>query len=330
MTKRGLFGKVCPRGKRRLFLLGLILGIAVFAILRLRNDPSTLPDYDPLACVPSPLPSELRVAVFGDTQPQWDNEKRELRWHPMAQVIRQQLIDRSPHLVLHTGDLLDVYDACRSGHKDAVPCMWRQFCDFYAPLMKQAAFLPCKGNHDYPGDSYERVFRVPAASGDRRYWSLTVGDCRFIALDSNYPQQLIAGGVQYQWLEQSLQTAKTAHVFVFFHHPLFTVGPSDSRELRESLHPLFASHADRIRAVFNGHDHLYYRCKRDGIHYFVTGGGGWYLSDVREEKMAKTPPDDRCGSFHHHLLLTVSPDRITLFCHRFDATCFDEVVLWRR
>jgi hypothetical protein len=38
--------------------------------------------------------------------------------------------------------------------------------------------------------------------------------------------------------------------------------------------------------IFGGHDHLYYRTKRDGIVYVVTGGGGAPLYDPTNKQYA--------------------------------------------
>jgi hypothetical protein len=46
----------------------------------------------------------------------------------------------------------------------------------------------------------------------------------------------------------------------------------------------------RPRAVFCGHDHLYYRTVRDNITYIVTGGGG--APPYRPENRQITLPGD--------------------------------------
>ena len=46
-----------------------------------------------------------------------------------------------------------------------------------------------------------------------------------------------------------------------------------------------------------GHDHLYYRTKRDGITYLITGGGGAPLYDPIHTELA-IPGDVYVKSYH--------------------------------
>ena len=45
-----------------------------------------------------------------------------------------------------------------------------------------------------------------------------------------------------------------------------------------ALEPLFEKY--RLTGAFFGHDHNYQHYLKDGIHYFITGGGGAPLYDV--------------------------------------------------
>jgi len=49
-----------------------------------------------------------------------------------------------------------------------------------------------------------------------------------------------------------------------------------------ALEPLFEKY--KVTAGFFGHDHNYQHYLKDGVHYFITGGGGAPLYDV------DTPP----------------------------------------
>ena len=96
---------------------------------------------------------------------------------------------------------------------------------------------------------------------------------RFIIVDSMGPYE--PGSPQYVWLERELARARqtTVSTFVMFHEGPFSVGPHGSTpEAQQYLHPLFVRY--HPRAVFCGHDHLYYRTTRDGVTYIVSGGGG--------------------------------------------------------
>jgi hypothetical protein len=45
-----------------------------------------------------------------------------------------------------------------------------------------------------------------------------------------------------------------------------------------ALEPLFEKY--KVSAGFFGHDHNYQHYLKDGVHYFITGGGGAPLYDV--------------------------------------------------
>ena len=63
------------------------------------------------------------------------------------------------------------------------------------------------------------------------------------------------------------------HVFVVMHHPPFSISLHGGQaELREAWTPLFERY--EVSAVFSGHDHVYSRAERNGVRYFVSGGGG--------------------------------------------------------
>ena len=51
-----------------------------------------------------------------------------------------------------------------------------------------------------------------------------------------------------------------------------------------ALEPMFEKY--RVSAGFFGHDHNYQHYLKNGVHYFITGGGGAPLYDV------DTPPKD--------------------------------------
>jgi hypothetical protein len=106
---------------------------------------------------------------------------------------------------------------------------------------------------------------------------------------------------------------------VALHHPPFTApghgrligGARRDREpgLEAQLGPLLRRHG--VDAVIAGRDRLYARIRpRDGIRYFVTGGGG-------REPLADYDPRARelaaAGKFHHLLLLRATEERLEYY-----------------
>ena len=197
----------------------------------------------------------------------------------------RQLVDRMAQepadLVLHTGDIVS------AGSDDAA---WKTFLAADAPLLAKP-FHAVAGNHEYAGDptlsSLQRFLPAPTpatvvgehtgvavgASGTLRYYAFHEANALFIALDSNHSNDPL----QAAWLSGTLHAADSdpavRHVFVFFHHPPFSVGDMCGHAVEDGLWlPEFVHH--RVRAVFVGHSHSYQHLERRGVRYFVSGGGG--------------------------------------------------------
>ena len=95
----------------------------------------------------------------------------------------------------------------------------------------------------------------------------------FLVLDSNAYSFALTD--QTVWIEQQLQAARLdpeiKHIFVSMHHPPYSISLHGGQaELREAWTPLFEEYG--VAAVFSGHDHVYSRAEKNGVHYFVSGG----------------------------------------------------------
>ncbi|MCK5815497.1 MAG: metallophosphoesterase [Flavobacteriaceae bacterium] len=116
------------------------------------------------------------------------------------------------------------------------------------------------------------------------FYSFTYKNAKFIALDwikvSKSPERLA-------WLEKELKEAAGKHIFVFKHRPYYTVGHKSYKDVKgESTvaTKLFSKY--NVTAVFSGHDHIYYRTKREGVIYMVSAGAGAQIYDLKREKDA--------------------------------------------
>ena len=95
----------------------------------------------------------------------------------------------------------------------------------------------------------------------------------------------------------------------FSHHPPFSAGPRhhNTRSM-ERLLPLFQRAG--VKVMFSGHEHNFQHSRFEGIHYFVTGGGGRTRSAI----------PDRFDSAHteswstacHFLLVSIDGDRLVV------------------
>jgi len=157
---------------------------------------------------------------------------------------------------------------------------------------------PAVGNHEYltNGDSggstgcdssnagaagYFRYFGAAAGTKGQGYYSYDVGAWHLIALNSNCGQvSCKAGSAQETWLANDLATHPNTCTLAYFHHPLFSAGPTTKTTVLPFWNDLYASHAD---VVLNGHKHNYERLTKlnpsgapatNGIREIVAGTGG--------------------------------------------------------
>jgi len=234
----------------------LLAGLAFFA-------PSAVSTAAPMPKHPllerTRASEKFTFVAYGDT-----------RSDPVAHAkVIAEILRLHPEFVLQSGDLVS---------DGGNPRQWAEFDRITKPLRDaRIPYYPARGNHDR-GPYFPRYVTQPFDSGDKAghlYYAFTRHRSRFIIVDSIGEDNFRPGSQQYVWLQKELaQAQKTAvNTFVMFHEGPYSVGPhGPTLEAQRYLHPLFVKY--RPRAVFCGHDHLYYRTTRDGVTYVVTGGGG--------------------------------------------------------
>jgi hypothetical protein len=204
-------------------------------------------------------------------------------------ALAQQMLERRPDFMLHTGDL--VYsDGARHKYPD-------RFFGPYRKTIARVPFFPCLGNHDIAEDGralpYESVFELPQNGPDGRpadheYW-FDYGSARFAVFDSNISQAEMESKIA-PWLREVFDANAPEWRFISCHHPPYTVGNYTPGDLavRKTLVPIFEEIG--IDAVFCGHDHNYQRLTRlragqpdeDGILFIITGAGGARLYEQKQ------------------------------------------------
>ena len=233
-------------------LLAALIGIAAACAPAVR--PVEIAPVDPPKLTLPAKEDSIRFAVIGDTGTGGIDQHR----------LAKQLIaahSKFPfEFVLMTGDNMYGTESPRDFvNKFEAP--YKQLLDagvkFYASL----------GNHD----DTDQIFYKPFNMDGKRFYTINPKpDLRIFALDSNYmsPEQV-------EWLEKELTSSTSRWKVAFFHHPPYSSGGHHGSDvvLRKALEPLFVKHG--VDVVFAGHEHFYERVKpQQGIHYFVTGGGG--------------------------------------------------------
>jgi hypothetical protein len=249
----------------------------------------------------------LSFLVYGDTR---DNE--------VGSALVTLAHSLAPDLILHTGDIVHLgYDVK----------YWYTFFHDEAPLLADVPLYPAPGNHDLARDPaglmLQRFFALPEHAAQQLYYAFSFGPARFIVLDGNRPD-----ATQTAWLAAQLAEAQSngvAHVFVLLHQPPFSMGQHCGDGIAQAdWVQLFERY--RVRAVFAGHDHAYERLERNGVRYFVSGGGG-----------AELYPEEQCAAFdraarrvyrsvHHLLRVSVSGPSVSIEALPLDGSAPLEVI----
>ena len=249
-------------------------------------------------------PQTLHFCVYGDTRD----------GHAMHRKVLALMLKQQPEFILQTGDLV---------HDGSSRHLWEIYDGITGTARKQVPFYPARGNHDLGGPGYAARVTAPFTSGNKLYYSFDKANCHFICLAVDEVTAYALNSAQYKWLRQDLETTRQthpAHIFVFFHVPPYSIGAHGSDlEVRRQLCPLFTRYG--VDVVFNGHDHNYYRTKRDGVTYIVTGGGGAPLYPVTPSKGAIQ--GDKYESVNNGVVCDVKGASVTLTALRADGTTLD-------
>jgi chitodextrinase len=139
---------------------------------------------------------------------------------------------------------------------------------------------PTIGNHEYTGSSAAGYFDYWNNVPD--YYSYDAGGWHFISLNSNASRIGVdINSAQYAWLAQDLAANANMCTMVYYHHPLFNIGPEGPSTSMSDIWALMAQYG--VSIVLNGHDHDYQRWipldangnpSSTGITEFVAGGAG--------------------------------------------------------
>ena len=153
-----------------------------------------------------------------------------------------------------------------------------------------SAFLgitdPTIGNHEYTGSSAAGYFdywnNIP------NYYSFNAGGWHFVSLNSNTSRIAVdPSSAEYTWLASDLAANAQACTIVYYHQPLFNIGPEGPTTAMSAIWALMAQ--DGVTLVLNGHDHDYQRWvpldgngnpSPTGITEFVAGGAGHGLQTI--------------------------------------------------
>lgn len=248
-----------------------------------------------------------RFVLYGDTRDGHDVHRR------LVALIEKQ----KPDFILQTGDLV---------HRGSEAGLWKIYDEITGEMRAKIPVYPSRGNHDLGGPGYEERVTQPFTSGNKLWYSFDKGDLHFIALAVDESTAYGPDSPQYKWLVEDLAKAQKSkrHRFVFFHVPPYSIGSHGSDlNVRKVLCPLFKQYG--VTAVFNGHDHNYYRTTRDGILYMVSGGGGAPLYPTDPGKGAID--GDKYESVHHIVVVEETGNLLAFTALREDGSTLDRFTL---
>jgi acid phosphatase type 7 len=189
------------------------------------------------------------------------------------------------------------------------------------------AVYPALGNHDLHGDqnvAQANYFeRFPELKGSV-YYSVHCANVLMLVLDSAQDE---VSGPQGDWLKDKLDhiTSGTDFVIIVLHHPPYTSssdhnpgGGHSARPREQALAAILEQRQQTTRArfvVFAGHVHNYEHFERDGVHYFVTGGGAAHSVPIK--RTANDLFQDKDGPVnYHYLLVAVKKGAMTVTMNR--------------
>ena len=215
-------------------------------------------------------PQEFRpftFLVYGDSRTHY----------PRHALVAARMAEEEAEFVVHTGDLIE----------SPTQVEWREFLASGSSLFQAMSFLCVIGNHERNHRTYYDLFSLPAGGGKfgEQWWSLKWGDVLLVGLDSNLQYLKLTGlREETDWLRETL-SQDARYKFVFFHHPLYSSDAhyGGNERLGTLWAPIFQEAG--VTAVFVGHCHNYEHVVRDGVHYFITGGGGAPLYPLSEERI---------------------------------------------
>ncbi len=151
-------------------------------------------------------------------------------------------------------------------------------------FMKKYPMWPTVGNHEsFGGDDAMRNFSNFFGI-EHDLYSFEYGNAKFIALP--WPK-IKDDEKRLALFEHELKSANGKLIFVFKHRPHYDVGSKpyeDVEGTETAVTKLYDKY--KVTAVFSGHDHIYYRTKRNATSYIISAGAGAPIYRLKREKDA--------------------------------------------
>jgi hypothetical protein len=194
---------------------------------------------------------------------------------------------------------------------------------------------PTIGNHEY-GNNIKGAGYFDYWNNIPNYYSFNAGGWHFISLNSNSSKIGVnAGSAQYNWLQQDLSANTQTCTIVYYHQPLFNIGPEGATTAMADIWALLAQY-NNVPIVLNGHDHDYQRwvplngsgqVSPNGITEFVVGSAGHGLQAFSGSDSRVAYSNDSNPAAFGALILTLSQASASFVYHAASGSILDSGVI---
>ena len=184
--------------------------------------------------------------------------------------------------------------------------------DLYGPA--HTTFYPSLGNHEWYSDegaAAEIAYHSPTWRFPAPYYAYTAGPVEFFVVDTTD-----ISAAQASWLDRAIAASTSRWKVVYGHHPLFAPDKDGKalrymEEMQAHFWPILRG---RVDAYLCGHQHVMaHMAARDGVHFFMSGGGGAPLGKVYRKADGVTFAEPAYG------FMTLEADDAHLTATLYDA-----------
>ena len=200
---------------------------------------------------------------------------------------------------------------------------WRDWWEsLYGPLA--IVFYPSLGNHEwYSGDgaAAEIAYRSPTWRFPAPYYSFTAGPVQFFVVDTTEISE-----AEVLWLDKAIGASTSLWKVVYGHHPIFAPERNAKsgmymKYMQARLWPVIRG---RVDAYLCGHQHaMAHMDPRDGVHFFMSGGGGAPLNKVAGKDSGVIFAESKFG----FLTLEADAAKMGIAIFDTDGKAFDSEVI---
>lgn len=212
----------------------------------------------------------IRIVQISDTQLGFTGDSLKLDEACFEQAVESiNRLNPKPDVVINTGDLVNNPNDEKQ---------WQAYVRISKKV--KAPYFEVMGNHD--GWSVDGLIKFRDRFKRNDYYSFTVKNCLFVALNSWYlkepEQNLSEAEKQQQFLENTLQENNSCRVkIILVHHPLYLEKPDEKEEYftlpveqRKWLLDVAFSH--QVKLILTGHFHRNHSVTyQDSLMIITTG-----------------------------------------------------------